>query len=189
MLRYQVKNYYSLEEILEETPYTTGNDTLKTILDNLSLVNDLASSQEVAEDLWSLLYGRFFHNYCIVSDNDTLDSNEVKLFFIRFLNIYNMTKQKYRTILKIYKDNMNNMLAKIETSSNGDSRFNDTPQESGDFSDDSHTTSITQNSNTTLTDGDTIMGRIKDIQSSYDNVLANWCNEFAKLFINVSEVY
>lgn len=187
--RYYEKFYYTLGDILNETPYTTGNTTLKSLLDSYALVNDLASSSEPAEDLWSLMYGRYLNDFAIIKDEEVSPtSDEVKYFLIKLLNIYNMTNQRYKVLLKAYKDNLNDMLAKIETSSNGSNRYNDTPQGSGLYSDDTHTTSITENSNTTTTDGGSKMERIKELQDYYDNTLLRWCNEFASLFINDSEV-
>ena len=97
-------------------------------------------------------------------------------FFIAFLSIINQTYDRYALILKTYDDNKADLLNKVESLT----RFNDTPQDTGEFSDDEHTTHITSTKN----DFDTLMGRIDEIDRKYRNVLADWTREFESLFIH-----
>lgn len=97
-------------------------------------------------------------------------------FFDKFMTILKMTYDRYALILKTYEDNKADLLNKVESLT----RFNDTPQDTGEFSDDEHTTHITSTKN----DFDTLMGRIDEIDRKYRNVLADWTREFESLFIH-----
>ena len=61
-------------------------------------------------------------------------------------------------------------------------RFNDTPQDSGDFSDDSHTTNITQSSATTEADSGSIMERLDALYRNWRSILVDWTQEFTGIF-------
>ena len=97
-------------------------------------------------------------------------------FLIRFLGVMERSYERYALILKTYADNKADLLNKVESLT----RFNDTPQDTGEFSDDEHTTHITSTKN----DFDTLMGRIDEIDRKYRNVLADWTREFESLFIH-----
>lgn len=76
---------------------------------------------------------------------------------------------------------------------------NDTPQGSGDYSTDTYTSLITSDSNSnsntrtdnlsealqslTTSDFNTVMGRLNEIQDSFESTMARWINEFSPLFI------
>lgn len=97
-------------------------------------------------------------------------------FIERLLAIMEFTYERYSSLLNIYRDEEADLMAKVESIT----RFNDTPQNSGEFADDSHTTNITTSQN----DYDTYMGRLREIQSYYANVLKDWSDEFSPLFIH-----
>ena len=60
---------------------------------------------------------------------------------------------------------------------------NDTPQNTGDFADDTHTSHITQTSGTSEVEVKTPIERLKEIQDGYSDVLARWSEEFNTLFL------
>ena len=62
------------------------------------------------------------------------------------------------------------------------SRFNDTPQGSGDFKDDPFTSNITQGESETKADGASPIERLSAISNGYKSVLAEWCQSFIDEF-------
>ena len=144
------------------------------------------------EELFKLLKLRFREEYCFDLEKDydiagifliaggSADLNELRKlsrnYIQKMLSIYVQTYERYAKILDIYSAEKENLLNKVEAIT----RFNDTPQDSGEFSDDSHTTHITSSRN----DYDTLMGRIDEIDRKYRNVLKDWTNEFEPLFIH-----
>lgn len=115
-------------------------------------------------------------------DTDVLEEM-CKDTIYRFLNKVDTSAPRYVALLKLYKDNENNLLARVKSVTTGVSRFNDTPQGSGEFDDDDHTTNISENSGEVATDVTTIMARIKEIQESYRNLLQDWAKEFEGMFL------
>ena len=60
-------------------------------------------------------------------------------------------------------------------------RFNDTPQNSGDFSDDQHTSNIT--TTTSSSNVGTMMQRLNEIEDNIKQLYIDWSNEFRKFII------
>lgn len=125
-------------------------------------------------------------------------SQNIWKIIIRLINKINTTYSKYSKLLDLYKAQEDNLLKGVgssytdETSgdTSGSSRFNDTPQDSGDFSDDSHTSSLTQNSSEASStieheaedDRYTLMERLEKVQNAYLNVIEAWAREFKGFF-------
>lgn len=130
--------------------------------------------------------------------NVTKFSQNIWKIIIRLINKINNTYEKYSKLLDLYKDEKDNLLKGITSSytdetsgeSEGTNRFNDTPQDSGDFSDDAHTSSLTQNSSsasstiehTAEDDRYTLMERLEKVQNAYLNVIEAWAREFNEFF-------
>lgn len=138
-------------------------------------------------DLIKLVVSRYYEHYCVgVIDEDMSHEeykNEFKFFIQRFINIINMTYDRYSTLLDIYQNNLNNLMKDIKATSKGNVRFNDTPQDGGDYSDDNHTSNISQSETESLTAGATPIERIDEIKRKMANIMKEWSNEFDKLFI------
>lgn len=134
------------------------------------------------------IYLKFSKFYCFNYRNDNTTEIRNSSQFIgwkrRLFSILVSTYEKYYTLLKIYNDNINKLMDKVKIITSGNNRFNDTPQNGGLFADDDHTTTITENTQTTESDNATIMERIREIQNNIRDVMDDWTNEFKILFIN-----
>ena len=79
--------------------------------------------------------------------------------------------------------NLNNNKQKLldDVKSSSVARFNDTPQNSGDFSDDQHTSNIT--TTTSSSNVGTMMQRLNEIEDNIKQLYIDWSNEFRKFII------
>ena len=93
-----------------------------------------------------------------------------------------MTSPYYLTLLNAYKSKENNLLDGLTTEANSLARFNDTPQNEGDFANDSHTSSTNEVEATTTADNKDVIEKLKSLKDSYNNLLLEWSNEFERLF-------
>lgn len=88
----------------------------------------------------------------------------------------NSTAPKYAKLIKLYKDEENNLLKAIESKV----KFNNTPQTTTTGLDgDEYTSTYTVSS----TDANTLMARLNEIRDSYDNLYRDWADEFSTKFI------
>ena len=85
--------------------------------------------------------------------------------------------QKGLLIIGLYQDNKRNLLKSVTTTMT--QRYNDTPQDGGDWLDDRHSTTITQEEQSS--DFMPLINRINDIDRKYRNLLDSWVMEYDEL--------
>lgn len=198
--KYELQNVWTLQEVVSIIKGSSANawDTttfyslFKTIYPNAPLWNGTASKDYI-EDLWELTFARFLERYALKTSNliTTLTVPLVTPVVLKIVNIIVSTYPRYSVLLKAYTDKIANMMDKIESTALGATRFNDTPQDGGDFASDPYTTNITETTGTSETDGGSPMQRLKELQDGYQNVLTVWSNEFDKIFMeggNIQEL-
>ena len=120
---------------------------------------------------------------------------KTRRFLGKFIDLVLFTYEKYTTILKAYSDNRANLMDQLSKTISGNDtrRDNDTPQDSGTFDDDSHTSFISQGEieNNEYWDDAPLIDRLDKIEKLYQQTMKNWVNEFKDLFIeggNIHEV-
>lgn len=91
----------------------------------------------------------------------------------------NRSMPVYKTLIANLEAEKSHLLDKI--SSQSQSRFNDTPQDGGDFSDDNHTTNIT--TTTVTNDVATPIARLAEIEAGLKNYYSSWSKEFEQFII------
>lgn len=96
----------------------------------------------------------------------------------KFRARYEETKDRYHAILNAYESSRDNLLAKLGSTTSV--RFNDTPQNSGDFSGESYASTYTETK--TEADAQDLIDRLAKIQSQYMDVLRAWADEFRSFF-------
>lgn len=102
---------------------------------------------------------------------------------VSLVNKADMTYREYTPILKAYKEREATLMAQISSTSTASSRFNDTPQNGGSWEDDSHTTNITQMSNTSASDGNTPIRRLEEVRRLWRSVFDEWVDELATILV------
>lgn len=162
-------------------------------------VDDFVVNENV-ENLWQLLKARYYNSGFLISPSEIVNPTEEDKKLIRkslnnLLTKIALTWNKYDKLLSLYASQSNNLLAKIESSSSGDNvnatliKRNETPQNLGDYSGDSHATEVSRNeSNTqstivTSTDKDTPIMRLAEIQTMYQDLLADWSSKIERCFL------
>ena len=204
MLHYRefsLKYYWNLQEVvaeftgeslLDHEPYEYGtnenyfSDVFYGGFQNAPIWKSANVAKDHIEDLWQLVFARFYKEYCFGTDEDELTENEAKEFLVKLINIIVMTYPKYAALLDYYKAKEGSLLDQINSVTTGLARFNDTPQNEeadDEFEGDLHVTNLTKTKGTSATDGMSPIERLKQIQDSYKLVLRDWSDEFKKIFI------
>ena len=109
-------------------------------------------------------------------------------------SIYEDTCVYYGSLLAIYEEEYDNLLDQVSstttTTSNADTRFNDTPQNTpvdDGYAADNYTTNITKSTGgstiTTVSDNATVMGRLAEIQEKFKNIISDWAEKFNVLIV------
>ena len=171
------RTYYTLDdikkalEITGEGPYAMSNRSLSSFLNScLSKVNFVAAptfneTTESANCFKLYIWPRFYQEAIIYVDSDETEDFVEKFCRTKVGNImswWNASSEKYVLLIQ----NLNNNKAKLldDVKSSSVARFNDTPQNSGDFSDDNHTSTITKTENSSNVG--TMMSRLNEIEDN-----------------------
>lgn len=189
--------YFTLGDIayLEDAswyPHTTSDFNMSTIMSRYGLVIEDSSTSKlnVLYQLMRFIFARFYE--CSIykeligiyeDESQIVPSNaDKKYIWSQFIGMFNLTAPRYMPLLESYKANESNPIAKIKSSTTGVNRFNDTPQDEGDFANDEHTTNISQNNVEVETDSGSVANRLDELYKNWRSVLRDWTNEFRCLF-------
>ena len=190
------RTYYTLDDIRIKAgispdmkgPYAIGSRSFSIFLNNcLTKVEFTGSpvySDTTEADTCFRLYiwPRFYQEAIIYTD---LDKNED--FLEKFCRTkvgqifawWQSSSEKYSLLIQNLSNNKAKLLDDVKSSSIA--RFNDTPQNSGDFSDDNHTSNITKTESSSNVG--TMMQRLNEIEDNIKQLYIDWSNEFRKFII------
>ena len=191
--------YYTLDDIRIEVgispndkgPYTIANSSaasLSSFLMNcfyklhFSLPPTLTETDEARTCFKEYIWPRFYQEAIIYVDSDE-DEDFVEKFCRtksgQIMSWWKSSMEKYSMLIQNLTNNKTKLLDDVKSSSVA--RFNDTPQNSGDFSDDQHTSTVTKTENSSNVG--TMMARLNEIEDNIKQLYIDWSNEFRKFII------
>ena len=195
--KYEERFFWSFKEILDPTSskeeFNLSNADILTIalaMPNYTspLIENNNWKEANVSKLLDLIVKRFHSFICVETISSEFSIEKRNNFIAKLLAVVEMTSPRYLKLLELYTSQANNLLAPVQTESNSKNRFNDTPQNNGTYEEDPFTTNISFLDSISKTDVDTIMGRLREIEGNYNNVLLNWSNEFQSLFIEEDNI-
>ncbi len=198
MYNYYERTYYTLDDIRKEAglylnsagPYTmyASYSNLTTFInkcleeagfDIIPVTTEITESEKCFREY---IWPRFYQEAIIYAD---LDKNEdfVEKFCRtkvgQIMSWWTASIEKYSLLIQNLEANKTKLLDDVKSASI--SRFNDTPQNSGDFSDDNHTSTVTKTENSSNVG--TMMARLNEIEDNIKQLYMDWSNEFRKFII------
>ena len=198
MYNYYERTYYTLDDIRkelnlfpnEEGPYTIGDMYFSVFLNSCLQKagfkgKEAAYADETTETLKCFreyIWPRFYQEVVIYTDSDESEDFLEKFARTKVGQImawWTSSSEKYVLLIKNLTANKNKLLDDVKSASI--SRFNDTPQNSGDFSDDQHTSTVTKTENSSNVG--TMMARLNEIEDNIKQLYIDWSNEFRKFII------
>lgn len=171
-----IRTYQTLKDTYGTIEAFMGRCTLNT-------AQQPATDQQT-KDLFNLLWLRYGNRTVCYTDEVYQNGELIETDMIDVENlsdkinyVYSTTKDRYLYLLQLYQDNKINLLKSVKTTMT--QRYNDTPQDGGDWLDDKHTTTITQEEQSS--DFMPLINRINDIDRKYRNLLDSWVMEYDEL--------
>lgn len=160
------------------------------------LVLEDTVNTDIVNELVYMVYRRFFEFYAYkkeipFDEEPSAPTNEdTSIFTKRLNNIIDLTYERYAPMLVFQRAHASEPSPKLESESNGKTRFNDTPQNEAlasneFFNDDKHSTNITASHSSTSVDSGTVAERLDELYKNWKSVLRDWTNEFKGLFMEV----
>ena len=149
---------------------------------NYSEIEGTIEDAQGYECFVNYIWPRFYQEAIIYVDSDE-DEDFVKKFARtkvgQIFAWWKSSMEKYTMLIQNLEANKAKLLDDVKSSSI--SRCNDTPQNSGDFSDDNHTSNIT--TTTSSSNVGTMMQRLNEIEDNIKQLYIDWSNEFRKFII------
>ena len=149
---------------------------------NYSEIEGTIEDAQGYECFANYIWPRFYQEAIIYTDSDE-DEDFVKKFARtkagQIMSWWKSSMEKYTMLIQNLENNKSKLLDDVKSSST--SRFNDTPQNSGDFSDDQHTSTVTKTENSSNVG--TMMARLNEIEDNIKQLYIDWSNEFRKFII------
>ena len=191
------RTYYTLDDIRKETPqfsttgegpYTMNNMYLSLFLNaclqkaGFVTVSTYTETQESTDCFRYYIWPRFYQEAITYTDLDESEDFVEKFTRTKLGQIFAWwisSTEKYSMLIQNLNANKAKLLDDVKSAST--SRFNDTPQNSGDFSDDQHTSTVTKTENSSNVG--TMMQRLNEIEDNIKQLYIDWSNEFRKFII------
>lgn len=181
--------YYTFREVFSQIyPVGTSNldiaqkdvfPTIYTIIDEITDgqayemclgTNNPRYSQEL---IWRLLSVNE-ERYCLRSEEE-ITLNIAKNKMANILMHIERTISNFAPLIKFQEDNINHLNDQLVQITK--TKFNDTPQNAGDFSSDNHTTTYTESSTDVIMD---LSAKLEVAKRFVDDIYQRWMNEIMK---------
>lgn len=174
------RTYYTLDDIRKalggnyasgEGPYAIGSKSLSTFLNDclekvgFSLLTAFTETDESRTCFNNYIWPRFYQEVVVYTDSDETEDLVKKFARTKVGQImawWTSSSYKYKLLIQNLNNNKQKLLDDVKSSSVA--RFNDTPQNSGDFSDDQHTSTISKTENSSNVG--TMMQRLNEIEDN-----------------------
>lgn len=190
--RYSLEYLYTLKEMFEDE---FGNENLIGFIPSMDQYADLWNNFDMnywtndtgdGYQLWGYIWNTYKDHIALITDEEWNRENnqEVIDFWHEFYGIWNRTHKYYEKMISLLKDNETKLLAQVSSTTESDNRFNNTPDQSGDYSGLDYATTINKNKITTSSDAGTILERLEEVRRRYTDYYEKWAREFNKLFIS-----
>lgn len=186
--------YWTLKECLSElTPYaddTTWTAFSVVLGDTYSTWHTgVAGDDAISLKLLQAIYRRYYNEFVFSTSSNECDSEyftKQDELIIKLANIYSFTRDRYLQLIKLYESEKSKLLDGVKTTTTGVGRFNDTPQnitDGDEFGNNTHITNITKSTAEAVSDIDTKINRLDEIQRKLRNLYKDWVDEFEDLFL------
>ena len=175
------RTYYTLDDIRKSLelyknyngPFSmlTASSGLISFMNKCLLYSNYSEIEGTIEDAQgyecfvNYIWPRFYQEAIIYTDSDETEDFVKKFARTKVGQIFAWWKSsidKYSMLIQNLENNKQKLLDDVKSSSI--SRFNDTPQNSGDFSDDQHTSTATKTENSSNVG--TMMQRLNEIEDN-----------------------
>ena len=151
-----------------------------------SLINDIVNA------LMGVVYNR--HANDIISWVDNIENEEdgyadaMYKALIKIIGVIDLTLPRYIPLLQQNEYASTDPIAPVSSVSKNKTRFNDTPQDGGDFNNDPHATNVTESENETSVDSASLMERLDQLFKNFRSIILEWSNEFNQLFFKEEQI-
>lgn len=104
------------------------------------------------------------------------------------LNVLNNTIPRYIPMLQQNEYASVDPVAPVSSVTTGRTRFNDTPQNDGDYNDETHATNVSESESEIKVDSGSLVSRLSEMFKDFRSIMLDWSNEFNKCFLKEEQL-
>lgn len=148
---------------------------------------------EIVNALMWIVYCRHDEDYLYKVDlNWDEDYNLQQVDFKKamkdVLNVLNNTIARYIPMLQQNEYASVDPVAPVSSVTTGKTRFNDTPQNGGDYNNDPHATNVSESESEIKVDSGSLVSRLSEMFKDFRSIILDWSNEFNKCFLKEEQL-
>lgn len=199
-------SYYTFQEVLDLYPAFKPNyahsedfedDWFSKILSASDLelaiygVSSFISDDlitDIIDALMTIVYQRHSEHYIYWKEMNydetyNLNKTDFHKYIKTLLNIIEITTPKYLPLLQDQEYYSYAPTSPLRSKTTGRTRFNDTPQNQGEFNDEEHATNVSKSESESEVDSGSIVSRLNEAFKEWRSIILEWSNEFNQAFL------
>ena len=146
----------------------------------------------IVNAVMGIVYNRHSQDFiaCVYSKNDESAEYEEAMnqALSKLINVIDLTIPRYVPLLQQNEKYSYDPVAPIGSKTTGRTRFNDTPQDEGEYNDEEHSTNVSKSTSETEVDSGSIMSRLEELFKNFKPIMLDWSNEFNSLFLKEEQI-
>ena len=173
-------------DMLEDSPLEFAVYTLSEFFTD-SLINAIVNA------LMGVVYNRHAYDFICskdvgINEDAEIDGEVFIKAFTPLINVINNTLPRYVPLLQQNEIYSTAPIAPIGSKTTGRTRFNDTPQDEGEYNDEEHATNVSKSTTETEVDSGSIVSRLDELFKNFRSIILEWSNEFNILFLKEEQI-
>ena len=206
-----MRKIFNFQEVLEvypdyvpSHPHASGVDSnwftklltqagLKLNIYGLSSSITSSTINDLIDKVMTIVYDRHADDYIYYKDlglyeDYNLNTSDFYKYVQTLLNILELTASKYIPLLQKQVEFSVDPVAKLQSTTTGRTRFNDTPESMGDYDDEEHASNISNSINQTEVDSGSIVSRLDEAFKNWRSIILEWSNEMNMAFFKEEQL-
>ena len=168
---------YSFSNLLSDFDLDVPSKEITGINENEWKVQGSPSAYGLLHKLWMYIFNKYEYEFVGFGDSATpaISNPSIQKFWKMLLHKMVESYPRYKELLDLYNDEKDHLMDDVKSWT----KFNDAPQMANQYDSNEYVSNYTEYGNQYASK----IARIKEIDDEMRNLMGDWCDEFARCFI------